>query len=257
MKQTALVTGASTGIGLEIAKELARKGFDLVLVARSEDKLRELEKLLNPFVGVTVLPFDLAHDDAPQQIFEALEGRRIDLLINNAGFGDYGFFVEADGAKIDEMLHVNIVALTNLTRLFLPGMIERRSGRILNVGSIAAYFPGPLMTTYYATKAFVLSFSEGLANEVLGTGVTVTCLNPGPTTSGFQARASMTKSKPGTAGYMSAKVVAKRGVKSMLRGDVICTPGLFNRFLAIFPRLVPRGAMPVIMRRIQERNPEN
>lgn len=254
-KQTALITGASSGIGYEMAKELARQKYDVILVARREDKLRELETLLAPFVGVTIVTLDLARAGAAQTLFDALENRPIDLLINNAGFADYALFAHASRPKISAMMQLNIVALTEITHLFLPPMIARGSGQILNVGSIAGYFPGPLMGVYYATKAFVLSFSESLSNEVEGSGVTVTCLCPGATVSEFQERARMKDSKLMNAAYMKAKVVAKRGIKAAQRGDRICVPGLFNRFLIQVPRFVPRRAMCNFMRRIQERIP--
>jgi short-subunit dehydrogenase len=257
MNPTALITGASSGIGLEIAKELARQRFDLILVARREDRLNDLAALLEKYVGVTVLPFDLACDEAPQQLFDALKGRRIDLLVNNAGFADFALFADASVSKLTAMMHVNMISLTNLTRLFLPAMLERGSGRILNVGSIAGYFPGPLMTVYYATKAYVGSFSEALANEVGGSGVTVTCLCPGATNSEFQMRARMRDSKLASSVYMSSKAVARRGVKAALRGDRVCIPGLINRFIVMVPRIVPRGALPVMMRLIQERIPRH
>lgn len=251
--QTALVTGASSGIGLEIAKELARKRFDLVLVARREDKLQELAALLSPHVKVTVLPFDLSLPEAPQQLFHALQGTSIDLLINNAGFADYGLFVESDAQKMSDMLAVNIVALTKLTRLFLPPMIERKRGRIMNVASVAAYFPGPLMSVYYASKAYVLSFSEALINEVEGTGVTVTCLCPGATSSEFQGVAGMGDSKLIQNVTVTSKAVAQKGVRAMLRGDGVYVPGLNNQLVTLVPRLLPRGALAPFIRRLQEK----
>ncbi len=238
-----------------MAKELARQKYDVILVARREDKLRELETLLEKHVGVTVLPLDLAQIGAAQRLFAAVGNRPLDLLINNAGFADYAPFADADRSKISAMMQLNMVALAEITQLFLPPMIARGKGQILNVGSIAGFFPGPLMATYYATKAFVLSFSESLANEVEGTGVSVTCLCPGATTSEFQARANMLDSKLASAAYMSAKKVALRGIKAAQRGDRVCVPGLFNRFLIQIPRLVPRRAMTDFIRRIQAKIP--
>jgi short-subunit dehydrogenase len=251
--QTALITGASSGIGLEIAKELARKRFDLILVARREDKLQELAALLSPHVKVTVLPFDLSLSEAPQQLFEALQDRQIDVLVNNAGFADYGPFAQSDGQKMTDMLEVNVMALTKLTRLFLPPMIERKAGRILNVASVAAFFPGPLMSVYYASKAYVLSFSEALVNEVQGTGVTVTCLCPGATTSGFQEVAGLSESKLMRSITVSSKQVAQRGVRAMLRGDGVYLPGLNNQMVTMLPRFLPRGALAPFIRRLQEK----
>jgi short-subunit dehydrogenase len=253
---TALVTGASSGIGLEIAQELARRNYDVILVARREDKLLELASLLEKYVDVKVIPLNLALDEAPQQLYEKLRGRRIDMLVNNAGFGAYGMFATSDFINLNEMLHVNMVALTKLTRLFLPAMIAQGSGRIMNVSSIAAYFPGPLMAIYYASKAFVSSFSEALSNELAGTGVTVTCLCPGPTTSGFQEQAGIDELESSSRNRMTSRRVARRGVEATLRGDRVCIPGLINRALTILPRFLSRGAMLSIMRRVIEKVPK-
>ncbi|HEX9998732.1 MAG TPA: SDR family oxidoreductase [Abditibacterium sp.] len=249
---TALITGASSGIGMEIAKELARRKYDLVLTARREDKLREIEKLLSPHVKITVLPFDLAQDDAPQQLFDALQGHPIDILVNNAGFADFGAFAESDWKKMSALLHVNILALTQLTRLFLPQMIERKKGRILNVASTAAFLPGPWMSVYYASKAYVLSFSDALANETARTGVSVTCLCPGPTHSEFQERAGMQSSKIMEGALMHAKPVARLGVAAMMRGQKTVVPGLFNRVLVQVPRFASRAALAQMVRKAQE-----
>ncbi len=250
-KQTALITGASVGIGLELAKQFARGGFDLVLVARREDKLRELAALLEKHVAVTVLPADLSENGAARRIFERLEGRAIDVLANNAGFGDYGPFSESDEAKMLEMLQINVVALTHLTRLFLPMMLERKRGKILNVASTAAFLPGPLMSVYYASKAYVLSFSEALAHELKGSGVCVTALCPGPTTSDFQARAAMEGSKVMESAMMDAKTVAVRGYRALMRGQTVCVPGLLNQILVLAPRVLTRKKVAEVVARAQ------
>ncbi|HLM57292.1 MAG TPA: SDR family NAD(P)-dependent oxidoreductase, partial [Pyrinomonadaceae bacterium] len=174
-KLTALVTGASGGIGEELARLFAADGHDLVLVARSEDKLNALAKELSAKHGVEtlVLASDLARPEAPREIFEQLgrEGVVVDALVNNAGFGSYGLFAETELEKELELLQVNVVALTHLTKLFLPIMITLKQGYVMNVASTAAFQPGPLMAVYYASKAYVLSLSEALANECEGTGV--------------------------------------------------------------------------------------
>src|SRR6185436_6905763 len=192
-RDLALVTGASSGIGADLARELAQGGHDLVLVARGEDKLKalaaELEKAHS--IRARVISADLAQPDAAVQLVKQLGGTPIDVLINNAGYALYGRFAETDAADELRMIQVNIVALTQLAKLLLPGMLARKKGRILNVASTAAFQPGPLMAVYYATKAYVLSFSEALANELQGTGVGVTALCPGPTRTGFQKRAEI------------------------------------------------------------------
>ncbi|MEA2565364.1 MAG: uncharacterized protein QOD49_541, partial [Actinomycetota bacterium] len=187
----ALVTGASGGIGEELARILARHGYDLVLVARSADKLAALAERLELDHGIQVraIAKDLARPDAAAEIHEwlAAEGLTVDVLVNNAGMGLLGKFAEIGIEGDVEMLRLNVEAPTLLTRLLLPSMLERGSGRILNLASTAGFQPGPLMAVYYATKAYVLSFSEALANEVAGTGVTVTALCPGPTETGFSS----------------------------------------------------------------------
>jgi uncharacterized protein len=257
--QTALITGASGGIGEALARRLARGGANLVLVARSEAKLQALAQELAARHGVAAhaIACDLADPAAPQQLADALESRglNVEILVNNAGFASYGPFAELELAGELRMLQVNVVTLTHLTRLLLPGMVARRRGRILNVASTAAFMPGPLMAVYYATKAFVLSFSEALGNELQGSGVTVTALCPGPTATGFQARAQMEQSRlvRGRA-IMGVDQVADAGYDAMLRGRAVVVPGLINRLQTLLPRLLPRAAVPPIVRRAQERS---
>jgi short-subunit dehydrogenase len=255
-KQTALITGASGGIGLELAKIFARHGHNLVIVARSQDKLasqaRELASQHD--ISVKVLAKDLADPAAPRDIYRQLqqESIQIDVLVNNAGFATYGFLAELDLDGELAMMQVNIVALTHLTRLFLPDMLERKRGRILNVASTAAFQPGPLMAVYYASKAYVLSFSEAIANELQGTGVTVTALCPGPTRTGFQARADMEDSKLVQGGLMDAATVAEAGYKALMQGETVVVPGLLNKLRAFAVRLVPDRVAARFVRKIQE-----
>ena len=189
MNPTVLITGASGGIGEQLARLFAAHRYDLVLVARSVDKLQSLSAELARAHGIQsrVLPADLADPGAPPRLFEALQDAAIDVLVNNAGFGARGAYAQIDYQLEARMIQVNVAALAHLTRLFLPGMLARRTGKILNVASTAAYVPGPFMAVYYASKAFVLSFSEALAEEVQGSGVTVTALIPGPTETNFAA----------------------------------------------------------------------
>ena len=191
MTGTALITGASSGIGLELAKLFARDGYELVLVARRVERLEELGRELTQRHGVRchTISVDLAQPDAAAEIVRRLEGAgpAVDVLVNNAGFGVLGPLATTEPETAGRMIRVNIEALTQLTRALLPGMLARRRGRILNVASTAGFAPGPLMAVYYATKAYVISFSEALAEELRGTGVTVTVLCPGPTRTEFQA----------------------------------------------------------------------
>src|SRR5829696_4505545 len=233
-KMTALVTGASGGIGEELARLFAADGHDLVLVARGRDKLARLAEELGAKhgVGARVLASDLARPEAPREIFEELSaaGLSVDALVNNAGVGSYGLFAETDLKSELDLLQINVVALTHLTKLFLPGMIARRRGYVMNVASTAAFQPGPLMAVYYASKAYVLSFSEALSNETSGTGVTVTCLCPGPTRTGFQDRARLGESRLfSVLSVASAADVARAGYDGMMAGRALVVPGLMNK----------------------------
>ena len=256
--RTALITGASGGFGLEFARLFARDGYNLVLVARSEGKLHHLAAQLQARYGVRVrvLPKDLTDPVVPDAIFAALQQESIvvDVLVNNAGFATYGTFAEIAAQADLEMVAVNVVALTHLTKLFLPGMLERRSGRILNIASTAAFQPGPLMAAYYATKAYVLSLSEALAEEVRGTGVTVTALCPGPSRTGFQQRANMEESRlvKGRQIWMRAPSPASAIVPSC--GKTVVVPGLANRVLSWSPRFVPRSWATRFVKNLQARD---
>lgn len=253
----ALITGASGGIGEDLARLFAADGYDLVLVARSEEKLRALADELSGAhgVGARVVARDLARPEAPREIFDELQADSVEVefLINNAGFGSYGLFAKTDERKELELLQVNVVALTHLTKLFLPPMLARRRGRIMNVASTAAFQPGPLMAVYYASKAYVLSLSEALANETEGTGVTVTTLCPGPTHTGFVAAAGMGESKLFERGAMESRPVAEAGYRALMRGERVEIPGFMNRFMAHAVSFVPRRVVLNAVRNIQER----
>jgi uncharacterized protein len=247
---TALVTGASGGIGLEIARVLAPE-HDLVLVARSAAKLEALAAELG---GARVIAADLSDAAAVGKI--AAEVPDVDVLVNNAGVGDFGPFAEADVDRTLAMIQLNVTALTALTRQYLPGMLARGSGQILNLASTASFQPGPLMAVYYATKSYVLSFTEAIAEEVRGSGVKVTALCPGPTSSGFQAAADMELS-PLVANRKlpSAAEVAAYGVKAMEHGDVVAVPGLMNKVMAGSVRFTPRPVIRRLVRKLQATKP--
>lgn len=258
MKNVALITGASGGIGMELARTHAAKGGDLVLVARSADKLSRLKVELEKAYQVDVLTIskDLAKREGPGEIYEELQQKDIqtDILINNAGFGDYGFFHETDWEKEEQMIDLNMKSLTHLTKLFLPDMIKRRSGRIMNVASTAAFQPGPLMAVYYATKHYVLAFSEAIANEVKDYGVTVTALCPGPTASGFQSAAAMEESRLVNSIKMpSSAEVAEYGYRAMLRGKTVAIHGTANSIMAKSVGFLPRKLVTGLVRRLQEK----
>jgi short-subunit dehydrogenase len=240
-RRTALITGASSGIGAELARIHAAAGGDLVLVARRQDRLDALKAEIKDRT-VHVIVKDLSDPNAPQQLHDEIKARniRIDYLINNAGFGHRGMFHEQDWSRNAAMIQVNIVALAALTRLFVPDMVARGDGKVLNVASLAGFVAGPLHAVYFATKAFVLSFSESIANELHGTGVTVTALCPGPTRTEFVGYADM-EGVPGFRHAASAHKVAQVGYDAMLKGRTLVVPGLLNKLTAhLALRLAPR-----------------
>ncbi len=224
MKQTALITGASNGIGLELAKIHVQKGGDVVLVARSKEKLEQLAQELTAEYGVKawVIAQDLSEPNAAQAIFAQTEvqGITVDILINNAGFGGHGRFFERDLAKEQQMIQVNITTLTELSHFYLKGMVERRRGKILNVSSTAGFLPGPLQAVYYATKAYVTSFSQAIAEEVAEFGVTVTALCPGAVATGF-VNAGDLQGVDAWKNAKSAQSVAEYGYKAMEKGELV------------------------------------
>ena len=248
----AVVTGASAGIGRELSRVLAREGFDLVLVARREAQLEELaEDLSSSYAATsTIAAVDLAEPGAADAVVAAAP-RPIDVLVNNAGFGGLGRFASRSRADDMRMVTVNVAALTDLTKLVLPTMVKRGRGRVLNVASTAAFQPGPFMAVYYASKAYVLSLSEALAEELSGTGVTVTCLCPGPTESEFHEIAG-TDSQPLTSSAltMTAAAVAEAGFRAMMRGKMVEVPGLHNKIGAQSTRIAPRRVVLKIVRRL-------
>jgi short-subunit dehydrogenase len=254
----ALITGASSGIGLELAKLFARDSHDLALVARSYDKLKYIAEDLQKTYGVQVKYYtkDLSISSTPEEIFKALqsEGGNIDILVNNAGFGWRGEFAKMDIADALGMIQVNITALSHLTRLFLPGMIERKRGKILNVASTAAFQPGPMMATYYASKAYVLSFSEALSEELQRTGVTVTALCPGPTATGFGLRAGFTN-KIFLAGTLSmdSHTVALDGYKGLMKGKSRVISGWKNWLGTQLVRFIPRPFPARLVKIVQQK----
>jgi short-subunit dehydrogenase len=254
-KTVALITGASEGIGYELAKCFARHKHHLVLVARREEKLERLATEISSAYGVRVswIAQDLSDPDSAPNVRKRVQesGLAIDFLVNNAGVGTYGLFAETDLERELRMMQLNMVSLTALTKLFLPGMLKRRRGGILNVASTAAFQPGPLMAVYYASKAYVLSFSEALANELTGTGVSVSVLCPGPTWSGFQKSAGMDASKLFRSGVMKASDVAETAYREFMKGKTTIIPGFRNKILAFSVRLGPRKLLPTIVRLMQ------
>lgn len=257
VKNTALITGASSGIGLELAKVHAKKGGNLVLVARNTKKLDELKSELEKTYGIQVyiITKDLSIIGAAQEVYDEIKGQNIEInsLINNAGFGDYGMFVETEWEKENQMINLNITALTKFTKLYGIDMMQRKSGKIMNVASTAAFQPGPLMAVYFATKSYVLSFSEAIDNEFRDFGVTVTALCPGPTESGFQNAASM-ETNPAFKGRKlpTSKEVAEYGYEAMMKWKTVAIHGIFNAIIANSIRLIPRSWVVKWMRKLQD-----
>jgi len=249
-RKVALVTGASSGIGRELALIHAKGGGDLVIVARSEDKLRQLKQEVEAAqqVAVAVIAKNLTDPGAAREIYDEVKaaGIEVDYLINNAGFGGRGKFHERDWRDDLAMINLNVVALTALTRFFLPDFVERNSGRILNVSSTASLMPGPLQAVYYATKAYVTSFSNAIAEELCDTSVTVTALLPGPTKTEF-ARVSGLEKADLFRKAASAADVARAGYDGMLAGklDVICG--------VTFPQRLMLGAVPILPKKFKLR----
>lgn len=256
-RPAALVTGASSGIGLELARLLAADGHDLVLVARDAARLEKIAGHLAAAhrIECAVVARDLADPEGPEDVLREIARRRteVDVLINNAGFGVYGPFASTDLREELGMIRVNVSAVTALAKGVLPGMLDRGHGRILNVSSTAAFQPGPLMAVYYATKAYVLSFSEAIANELAGSGVTVTALCPGPTVTEFQKRAGVGETRLFRGPLVQdAAAVARAGYRGMLRGRRVVVPGVANRLLVQALRVTPRRLATAVTRRIQE-----
>lgn len=251
-----MITGASVGIGRDLALVFAREGHGLVLTARNQAQLEELAARIRKeyAVPVQIVPQDLNQPAAAQEIFNQIASRgiTIDFLVNNAGFGAYGPFAESDVARELSLLQVNIVALVHLTRLFLPGMLARKSGRILNVASTAAFVPGPFMACYYASKAFVLSFSEAIDEEIAGSGVSVTVLCPGPTTTEFQKRAGIGKTSLFSGRVMTSLAVAQIGYDALMAGKRTVIAGFRNKMLALSSRLAPRKMATAVVRKMNK-----
>lgn len=253
--ETVLVTGASAGIGAELARCFARDGSRLVLLARRTDRLEALAADLRTRHGseVSVLAADLARPDEAERIEAWLNERRleVDVLVNNAGFGARGRFAEIDGARQQDMIQVNVGALVDLTHRLLPHMIVRRRGGVLNVGSQAGFLAGPRMAVYYATKAFVLSFTEALSEELRNTGVTATVLAPGPVKTEFAEVAGMTDAKVFRLRAADARATAKAGHRAFRRGDVIIIPEIGGRMGIQALRFAPRGLVRRVVNSLQ------
>ena len=257
-RRIAIITGASSGIGVDLADLFARDGHDLLLVARRREALEAVARSLSERYGVVcdAFPADLARRLDRERLATRVRSMdaRVDALVNNAGIGTHGYFHETDLERELEIIDVNVAALTHLTKIVLPGMLARRRGRILNVSSVAAFQPGPLMAVYYASKAYVQSFSEALSEEVAGTGVSVTALCPGPTVTEFHSQAGIHPKAPaGGAPLMTSREVAEAGYRGVNSGKRVVVAGVRNKVVVLANRLLSRRRITRIVRRIQER----
>lgn len=258
MGKTALITGASSGIGFDLCSLFAADKHDLIIVARSESKLQEIANQLSQKYQIMVYPLaiDLSRNDSADLLYSELKNRSlsIDILVNNAGVGLLGEFVSADYQRLSEMMALNIVTLTKLTRLLLPDMLSRKSGKIMNVASTAGFQPGPLMAVYYASKAYVVSFSQALYNELSGSGITVTTLCPGPTATKFEEVAGVNNALLfNKYNQMSSPKVALTGYRGMMKGKRLVIPGFRNKLIAFAVRFLPRNFLLNFVRTIQEK----
>jgi hypothetical protein len=253
-RSTALITGASSGIGRSLARLFAADGYDLALVARRADALDELAAEIMAAHNVSVASFavDLARPEGARTLHEELEARgvAVDVLVNNAGFGMQGAFSALPLDRQVDMIRLNVTTLTELTGRLLPGMLQRGSGGVLNVGSMAGFQPGPFMAVYYATKAYVVSFSEALAEELSGSQLRVSCLAPGPTRTGFAAEAGVTDTPLFRGDVMDVEEVARIGFEGWKAGKPLVIAGRRNWWRAFAVRLAPRSAVRKMMRRL-------
>lgn len=256
MDRYALITGASSGIGSAFAKLLAKDGYNLILVARREAKLHSLKDSLSMFNrDIVVIPKDLTETHSAQDLYNEIKKQRlnIEVLVNNAGFGQYGAFSETDLSSEENMIMLNITAVTGLMKLVLKDMLNKNSGKILNVASTAAFQPGPLMAVYYATKAYVLMLSEAVAKEVEDHNITVTALCPGPTDSEFQSLSNMDQSNlVHNKKLPSSEEVAEFGYRALKKGRRVAIHGFRNKLLAFLVRILPRNTVLNIVNSVQK-----
>jgi short-subunit dehydrogenase len=252
-----LITGAASGLGYEFSKLAIDDGFELILIDINTEKLCAVKKELENISDqkVTIISKDLCKQNVANEIFEKIKNDQIDMLINNAGFGLFGKFHETDWELEERMMYLHMMTCTHLTKLVLQKMIRNNKGKILNIASLAAFQPGPFMSIYYASKSFLLSFSEAIANEVKNTGVSITVLCPGPTKTNFQSTVNNTSSKNKLSLYMAnAHEVATYGYEALKKKKIIAIPGIFNKVLAFLPRILPRNLVTSIVIKVQTSN---
>jgi len=257
MKKYCLITGAASGIGYEFAKLFLSDSFNLVLIDKNYEKLKDIKQEFKASysMDIIIMNFDLSHPNVANKIYNKIEELNIqlDVLINNAGFGIFGYFHDLNWQKQMELIQLTVITTTHLTKLFLADMVKRNSGKILNVSSIAAFQPGPLMSIYYATKSYLLSFGLAVSNELKGTNITVTTLCPGMTKTGFQKTTGNSNPKFGVL-CTSAQRVAKSGYRALKKGKSLRIPRLYNRIIASIHRFVPITVATSMSRSLQGKN---
>lgn len=261
VKPYALITGATSGIGLSLATIHASRKGNLIIIGQNSRKLSNVKKELESQFKIDVVAFsiDLTKKDSVKKIVQRIKERKLKVkyVINNAGFGLYGLFRDTDIERELKMIDLNVKVITELTKAFLPEMIDSGRGYIMNVASVAAFLPGPLMSVYYASKNYVLAFSEAVNNELKGTGVSVTTLCPGPTETNFNKTARGENSKMLSNNLMSSEEVAIIGYEGMLNKKAVVIPGFKNKILACLPRFLPRGNVVSMVRKVSERLKDN
>lgn len=254
----ALITGATSGIGLELALNFARDQINVILVARNEERLEKVrEKILAEYdVDVVVIPKDLTQDEAPLEIYNEVKKRDLDVdyLINNAGFGTFGRFKDLDVDRAKDLVKLNVLSLLEMNKRFVPDMVERQFGYIMNVASLAAFMPGPIMANYYASKAYVLSLSEAMHEELKEEGIKVTALCPGPVKTNFQETAKMKKSEGLNTFMLEAKKVADVGYLGLWRGKAVVIPGTVEKLVPLLIKFMPRCMVRKISMKTQDEN---
>lgn len=250
--KTSIVTGGASGIGLELSKLLIKDNYKVYIVDNNSKNLNRLKKNLdsNSYEGINI---DMSSVSSPKKIYHMLKDKNIEILINNAGFGDFGKFYQIDWEKGEKMINLHVLNTTHLTKLFLKDMVKKNSGKILNISSVAAFQPGPLMSIYYATKAYILHFTEAIANEVKDKNISISVLCPGQTKTDFQKNVSSKKNKIKFNSSCPVKV-AKYGYEGLKANNTISIPGYFNKFIVFLNRLLPRYFVTKIVRYIQEKN---
>ena len=255
MEKFSIVTGGASGLGFEFVKLLLIDKYNVVVIDNDKKELNNIKSKINfkHNKKIILMHKDLSNPDSSIEIFKELKNKNIEVLINNAGFGLFGKFKDTNWKIERNMIMVHVMCTTEMTKLFLNNMIENKKGRILNMASLAAFQPGPLMSIYYSTKAFILHFSESTANELKGTGVSVTVLCPGQTRTNFQKKVS-SREKKINFNFSTAEEVAKYGYDAMMNGKTIAIPGIINKILSTIHRFIPRSLATKLMRKIQEKN---